>query len=93
VLVVQTDEPGALTVVARHTSPIPCERALIWKGQAVVGGPQGFATVDLKSGAARHFCDTPLGHRWAFAIAEGVIFLHGGEYSAHLMTAPIPEGD
>jgi hypothetical protein len=90
-LVVQADEPGKAQVIARHATPIPCDRALIWAGHAVVGGPKGFATVDLKTGAARHFCSTPLGSRWAYAIASGAVFFNGGEYSAHLMTAPIPE--
>jgi hypothetical protein len=54
----------------------------------VVGGAGGFAVVDLPTGAARHFCHTPLGHRWAYTIAADAVFFHSG---THLMTASIPK--
>jgi hypothetical protein len=53
----------------------------------VIGGSSGFATVDLESGAAEHFCSTPLGHRWAYTVAADAVFFHSG---THLMTAAIP---
>jgi hypothetical protein len=86
-VVVKANQPGQVVVLARHTSPIPCDRALVWKEQAVVGGSQGLATVDLQTGEAQHFCSTPLAFRGAFVVAgEAVFFSAGG----HLMTVPLP---
>lgn len=87
-LIVTAEEPGKVEILQRFASPISCSRALVYKKKAVVGGSQGFATVDLATGAARHFCTTPLGHRWAFAVTEGAVFFHNGP---RLMTAPLPE--
>src|SRR3990172_8727232 len=82
------DATGRIAIQARHPSPVPCARALVWNGRAVVGGASGFAVVDLQTGAARHFCHTPLGHRWAYTIAADAVFFHSGK---HLMTAAIPK--
>ena len=82
------DEAGRITILAKHSSPVPCARALVWNGRAVVGGASGFAVVDLQTGAARPFCHTPLGHRWAYTIAADAVFFHNG---THLMTAAIPK--
>ncbi len=81
------DEPGRVEPLKRFPAPVPCARALVWKGRAVIGGSAGFAVVDLESGAAAHFCSTPLGHRWAFTIAADAVYFHQGP---HLMTAPLP---
>jgi hypothetical protein len=86
-LVAKVATPGKVELIARHTCPVPCERALVWKDQAVAGGPKGLAAVDLTSGTARHFCSTPLGLRWAFAVAQGSVFLQDG---GNLLVAPIP---
>jgi hypothetical protein len=86
-LVVSTAEPGKVTVEKRFPTPIPCVRALVDNGKAVVGGPQGFATVDLQTGASEHFCSAPLGHRWAFVVAGGAVYFHNGP---KLLTAPLP---
>ena len=82
------DEAGRIEILAKHPSPVPCARALVWNGRAVVGGEGGFAVVDLQTGAARPFCHTPLGHRWAYTIAADAVFFHSG---THLMTAAIPK--
>jgi|GEM_PF-3424087 len=81
------DEVGKVQVLKRFPTPVPCARALVWRGQAVVGGSQGFAVVDLGSGAATPFCSTPLGQRWAFTLAADAVFFHNGP---HLMSAGIP---
>jgi hypothetical protein len=81
------DEPGQIQILRRFPIPLPCTRALLWQGNAVVGGASGFATVDLTTGSAVHFCSTPLGHRWAFTVAAGAVHFHRG---THLLTAAIP---
>jgi len=80
------DQVGQIAIVARHPSPVPVVRPLVWRGYDVVGGASGFAVVDLQTGAARHFCHAPLGHRWAYTIAADAVFFDRG---THLMTATI----
>jgi hypothetical protein len=86
-LIVSAGTPGKADVEKRIPSPIPCARALVYDGQAIVGGVQGFAVVDLQTGTTDHFCSTPLGLRWAFVVAQGAVYFHSGP---QLRKAPLP---
>jgi hypothetical protein len=88
-LIGSADTSGQLTIEKRFPCPVPCTRVLPYQGEAVIGGPKGFAVVNLKTGASQTFCSTPIGHRWAFAVTEGAVFFNSG---AELMTAPLPGG-
>ncbi len=87
VWVVRATLPGHLETLCRHPSPLPLTRALVWKGQAVIGGPDGFAVLDLETGKSQIFCNTPLGSRLAFALAGGKVFFHQG---THLRCTSLP---
>jgi hypothetical protein len=85
--VASVEEPGRVDIEREFACPIPCLRALALPGRAVVGGPQGFAVIDLVTGVADHFCSTPLGQRWAYTIAGEAVFFARG---TRLMTVTLP---
>lgn len=85
--IVSAETPGKIEILRRFACPAPCTRALVWRGKAVIGGSQGFATIDLTTGATTPFCSTPLGHRWAFAVASDTVFFYNG---AKLLMAALP---
>ena len=86
-LIASVDTPRSVQIKRRFASPIPCTRALAWKGYAVVGGSEGFALVDTATGTSDLFCKTPLGSRWAFVIAAGRVYFHR---ETHLMSVALP---
>ena len=86
-LLMDVQAPGRYTIRRRVSLPFPCARVLVARDRAIVGGEEGFLAVDPVSGLMSHFCGTPLGSRWAFAIDDSSIYFGHG---AHLMKAPLP---
>lgn len=87
-LMVDTDSPGSYRIVKTVSLPFGCSRLLEACNWAILGGEKGLLAVDVVSGQIIHFCRTPIGSRWAFALEGPSVFFSNG---AHLMKATLPE--
>jgi hypothetical protein len=87
VTVATLPEPGQITVEATYDGPIPAVHLARYSRGVVVGGPQGFASLNLETGQWRHFCDAGLGLRYAFVVHDDVVYFTQG---ASLLAVAIP---
>ncbi len=77
--IIEVGEPGKPTVESTLTAPVQCDDLRPWKeGHFVVGGPEGFATVDAAQATWHHFTRTPLGSRYVFAVVGDAVYYGSG---------------
>jgi hypothetical protein len=86
-LMIDVQSPGRYRIMQTVTLPFACVRVLVARDRAILGGEKGFLAVDMGSGVTSHFCRTPLGSRWAFAIDDSWVYFGS---RAHLMKTPLP---
>ena len=82
------EEAGRCEVQKEIPLPFSGVRVLSIDGRLIVGGSDGFASVDPASGLVTHFCSTPLRSRWACVVAAGSVYFGAG---ARLMRSPLPQ--
>jgi len=86
--VVTIGEPGEATVDRTLEAPIACEDLRPWRdGKLVVGGSEGFATVDPATGVWHHFCKSGLPTRYVWQVLGDQVYYGSG---AQLYCVGIP---
>jgi hypothetical protein len=88
-VVVDVRNPGMLRTVKEFSLPLRSSRVMTRGSQYVVGGEDGFATVDPATGRVDHFCTEPPGIRFAWSVAGDFLYFGSG---GHLMRVQLPGG-